>query len=804
MPDLAGLKQNPAVSSIPSHFRWARTSRPGDRNGRLSRAVCGYGLSLTSLIIPITLTLVLAPHPSLGPIISLSFVIAVSAAAWWGGLSAGILVSCAIIPAVTLVVTRGKVVLPPHIDPVGLLVMFFISILVGRVATTRKRVERVLRTANEELEEKVSARTADLSETAASLEAEVTEHRKTEEQLRQSEQRYRLLFEDSPLAMIVFDAETLAFLAVNETAEELYGYTRQELLRMKLPHTWPTKDVPAMMDVLETIKKDEARAQTFITQPKSGKLMTLEARMRTIDFGGRRAQLALVTDVTEHKRLELQLRQSQKMEAIGSLAGGIAHDFNNLLTVILGYTDSILRKLNTADPICDKVSEIQAAGQRAANLTKQLLAFSRKQILKPQVLELNSVVSSISRMLQRLIGEDIQVSLHLDANLGQIQADPTQLEQVLINLAVNARDAMPTGGQLVIETHNIELDGHMAPLQGVPPGDYVLLVVSDTGCGMDEQTKTRVFEPFFTTKEVGKGTGLGLSMVFGVVQQSGGTVTIYSEVGIGTTFKIYLPRLDAPVPQIAEPIRSHSLLATPGDTILLVEDEPSLRALAREVLREAGYIVFEAASGKEALQVAETFSAEPALLLTDVVMPEMSGLELAQQLGAKWPGLAVIYTSGYTDHALLERNALRQDMPFLQKPYMPDSLLEQVAAVLEKKRRPFVLIVDDEKQIRDQLRASFESLGYPVLDASNGRQAMAQVRIHPIKLVITDLVMPEQDGMEMIQALRRSYPDVKIIAISGACGGAYLGTANKLGADRVLQKPFGQEQVLEMAEALLV
>ncbi|MBV9406756.1 MAG: response regulator, partial [Acidobacteriaceae bacterium] len=450
-----------------------------------------------------------------------------------------------------------------------------------------------------------------------------------------------------------------------------------------------------------------------------------------------------------------------------------------------------------------KVLEIQAAGQRAANLTSQLLALSRKQILKPQVLELNGVVSSISQMLRRLLGEDIQISMHLDAALGQVQADRTQIEQALVNLAVNARDAMPDGGKLVIESHNVELDDKTAVLQGVPPGRYVVLVVSDTGCGMDDKTKARVFEPFFTTKEVGKGTGLGLSMVLGVVQQSGGTVTIYSEVGIGTTIKVYLPRIDAAVPEASETLETQSVTPVHGATILLVEDEPSLRALAREILREAGYSVVEASNGKEALRAAETFSSPPDLLLTDVVMPEMSGLELSHHLQRKWHNLAVIYTSGYTDHALLERNALRQDMPFLQKPYSPSSLLEQVAAVLQHKR-PTVLIVEDDKHVRDQLRSTFEQKGHPVLEAVNGHQAMEQIQAHPVKLVITDLVMPVSDGMEMIQELRRNRPDIKIIAISGAFEGAYLHAASKLGADLVLQKPFEQDQVMHMAEELLV
>lgn len=651
-----------------------RFSRRKDASVWLTRLL-RYGIAIASLAVPGFLTFVLQSHTSLAPVISLSYIIVVCAAAWWGGAICGILVSCGTVPVMTLVVTRGKMLLPPHLDPLGLTLLFFISVLVSRVAASRKRVEEVLRTANEQLEEKVRARTA-------SLQAEVINHKKTEEQLRESEQRYRHLFEDSPLAITVLDAETLKFVAANSTAESMYGYTRQELLGMSLQDTWAPKETQAITDTLNAIKTEDVYTGTHLTHQKKGQLLDLETRIRSIDFGGRKAKLALLTDVTENRRLESMLRQAQKMEAVGNLAGGIAHDFNNLLTVILGYSDMILHNLEDPETLRDKVAEIRGAGERAANLTSQLLAFSRKQILKPQILELNDVVSKISRMLERLVGEDIRISLHLTSGLGQIKADPGQLDQVLVNLVVNARDAMPNGGQVTIETQTVDLDDKSAILQGVPPGRYAVLLVSDTGCGMDEATKARVFEPFFTTKEVGKGTGLGLSMVFGVVKQSGGTVTIYSEVGIGTTFKIYLPRVDAPAAKSEQAKENHSLPTGNGATILLVEDEPSLRALAKAVLSHAGYHVLQASNGKEALQVADGMASPPALLLTDVVMPEMSGLQLVEELRGKWPDVAVLYTSGYTDHALIRRNALREDTPFLQKPYMPGSLLEQVASVL--------------------------------------------------------------------------------------------------------------------------
>ncbi len=652
----------------------------------------------------------------------------------------------------------------------------------------RQRAE--LEATNEIVEGKVLERTAELQASELAVE--------------DSEQRYRMLFEGSPLSMVVFDAETLEFLAVNAATEELYGYTRAEFLKMTLRDTRAPEDVPALTDFVKRIEAADAYRGAFRVRRKDGQFVMIETRGRTIEFAGRRARLALITDITEQKRLESQLQQSQKMEAVGRLAGGIAHDFNNLLTVILGYSDSILRKLTADNPLHNKVSEIQAAGQRAANLTSQLLAFSRKQILQPQTLELNSVICGISQMLRRLLGEDIEIALHLAADLGQVQADVTQLEQVVVNLAVNARDAMPQGGQLVIETRNCEMDQCAASLENVPPGEYVLLAVSDTGSGMDEKVKARVFEPFFTTKDVGKGTGLGLSMVLGVVQQSGGTVTVYSEPGLGTTFRIYLPRLGAPGMGTAKPEEPEAVASKKGATILLVEDEGRVRTLATELLSEAGYTVVEASNGKEALSIAQSCSHAPALVLTDVVMPEMSGPELAEQLRKKWPGIAIVYTSGYTDHALLARSTLQQDTPFLQKPYSSGALLKQVATVLERTKRPAVLIVDDDEKVRKLLRGTFEESGYVVLEAVDGREALEQVGRHPIKLVITDLVMPEKDGVETIQALRQSYPEVKILAISGAFGGSgYLKIASRLGADAVVAKPFQRDQVLEAVEQLL-
>ncbi len=370
---------------------------------------------------------------------------------------------------------------------------------------------------------------------------------------------------------------------------------------------------------------------------------------------------------------EEQLRQAQKMEAVGRLAGGVAHDFNNLLTIINGYGEIVLAGLPEGNPVRGLVAQMKQAGDRAASLTRQLLAFSRQQVIVPQILDLNGVVTDAAKLLRRLIGEDIELTTALDPALGRVKADPGQVEQVLMNLAVNARDAMPAGGTLTVETANVERDG----------GRYVLLRVADTGCGMDAATKARVFEPFFTTKGPGKGTGLGLSVVHGVVQQAGGRIEVDSEPGRGTTFRVYLPLEENAVPRqkpAAVPVSS------PGgtETLLLVEDEEAVRGLTRMTLEAGGYRVLEASHGAEALRLAERHAEPIHLLVTDVVMPGMSGRELADRLTASRPGLRVLYLSGYTDDAVVRNGVLEAGVAFLQKPFGVDALARKVREVLDR------------------------------------------------------------------------------------------------------------------------
>jgi len=428
-----------------------------------------------------------------------------------------------------------------------------------------------------------------------------------------------------------------------------------------------------------------------ITTPVQERTARLEAANRQLEvLSETHAQKRSVaererTDAIEAlHHTEKQLLQSQKLEAVGRLAGGISHDFNNLLTVILGYSDIMKRNLQEGHPLRRNVEEIVRASERAASLTRQLLAFSRKQVMQPKVFDLNTVVTDLEKMLRRMIGEDVELRVCLQSELGNIEADPVQLEQVIMNLAVNARDAMPKGGKLSIETSNVYLDESYAREHvSVLPGDYVMLAISDTGCGMDEETRQHIFEPFFTTKEQGKGTGLGLSMVYGIVRQSGGNIWVYSEEGRGTTFKIYFPRVTADAEEYK---RASQALDVPGgtETILLVEDAALVRNLARQVLETAGYRVFEAASAEAAIDLCERINGDRIdLLLTDVVMPGMSGNEMSRILVKKQPGMPVLYMSGYTDDAIVQHGVLEAGINFLQKPFSPGALASKVREVLD-------------------------------------------------------------------------------------------------------------------------
>ena len=581
----------------------------------------------------------------------------------------------------------------------------------------------------------------------------------------------------------------------------------------------PDTFVPSVAALLSVIHQDDrAAAQAWIAACVAGKEPpALEFRVNLAGGGVRYIQgrgnlvrgaenkairiLAIGQDITERKSLETSLLQARKMESIGRLAGGVAHDFNNLLTVINGYSALMLGNLREGDPLRASLQEIHKAGERAAHLTAQLLAFSRRQVLEPRVLDLNQLVAGMQSMLARLVGEDVVVHVGLKAEAAFVCADPTQLEQVLMNLAVNARDAMPRGGKLLIETADVERDESYAQSHAeAHVGCFIMLAVSDNGEGMDEETRRNIFEPFFTTKEVGNGTGLGLSMVHGIVAQSGGSVEVYSEPGHGTTFKIYLPRVG---PEAAQDERKEAVPALRGtETVLVVEDQEGVREYAATVLGSYGYQVLKAEDAGTALAICER--ERVTLVLTDVVMPAMSGRELGDQLGARYPGMKVLFMSGYTDEAIARHGVLREGAQFIQKPFSPTQLAAKVREVLGPPSRVSrIVIADDEAAVRGFLRLTLEGAGYEVLEAIDGMEAVRQVRDGGVDLLLTDLVMPEQEGIETIRALRASNPAIGIIAISGAFDGQFLKTARLLGADATLLKPVTAKQLLASVAAVL-
>ncbi|HMJ55654.1 MAG TPA: ATP-binding protein [Polyangiaceae bacterium] len=564
--------------------------------------------------------------------------------------------------------------------------------LVGRHAAFAEDGSAALRRTSPFLAEALRAFDRELTELRRAHAAVKHSAKQLDTLVTQGTERYRAMFDDNPMPMWIYDCETLNFVLVNDAAVSHYGYSREEFTTMTLADIRPPEDVTALREnVARATRFDEGGVWRH--RKKDGSILHVEVRAHEFEVGNRPVRLVLCNDVTLRahaeealRKTEEQLRHAQKMEAVGRLAGGVAHDFNNLLSVILSYADLLLADLKPVEPMREEIDQIRKAAQRAADLTRRLLTFSRQQVIDPKIIDLNDVLEQMNKMLQRIIGGDVELVLLCARSLGRMRADRGSIEQVIMNLVVNARDAMPTGGKLTMETANVMIDeerarGHL----GTSPGPHVMLAVSDTGVGMDRATQGRIFEPFFTTKETGKGTGLGLSTVFGIVQQSGGSIWVYSEPGRGTSFKVYFPCVDGAVDEVRSVERPATLRGS--ETVLLVEDDEQVRAVARGILRRHGYRVLEARNGGEAMLLCESHDQPIHLLISDVVMPLMSGPELARRLAQGRPEMKVLCMSGYTDDSVVRHGVMDSDIAYLQKPITPEALTRKVREVLDARGR---------------------------------------------------------------------------------------------------------------------
>lgn len=647
--------------------------------------------------------------------------------------------------------------------------------------------------------------------------ADVTEQRRAEQELRASERHSRMLaraLQSANECVSITDLED-RILYVNAAFRQTYGYREDELIGQHITMVRSDRTPREIQDEIPLATRSGQWTGELWNRAKDGREFPIMLTTSVIcdESGEAIGYVGIARDITgnrrseeERARLQAQLHQVQKTESIGRLAGGIAHDFNNLLTVINGYSQLLLSRLTDRDPMRDTISAILGAGQRAAALTGQLLAFSRKQVLEPRRLDINRVVEGMRPMLERLVGEDIEVVVAATDESAIVSADPHQLEQVIMNLVVNARDAMPRGGKLVLETATVEWDHHYQrshPEARV--GRYARLAVSDTGMGLDPEVKSRIFEPFFTTKALGAGTGLGLSMVQGIVAQSGGYIEVYSELGRGSTFKIYLPAVHHAAADASVPPKGEALEVRGRETVLVVEDQADVRNYAASALKAYGYRVFAASNAREAVIVAEKEAID--LLLTDVVMPHVSGRALEQMLARIQPGINVLFMSGYTDNVIAHHGVLEEGANFIQKPFSPEELARKVRVVLQSQatatRQDCILVVDDDAEVRGFLRDVLMEAGYQVLEAADGTVALQTARTGQADLLLTDLVMPEKEGLDVIQTLRREMPGMGIIAISGAFHGEFLKTARLLGADIVLSKPLSPDLLLANVEDVL-
>ncbi len=574
---------------------------------------------------------------------------------------------------------------------VTMVIALILAVLTGRFITTP--VQELALDARQLAEGNLAHRSTvqaswelgDLADTLNQMAASLEQSRAS---LATGEQRYRALFDLSPLPMWMTDRETMRFVAVNDAATRQYGWTREEFLAMTLMDVRPPEARTVFADVVTQPPDGEFYRGQWVHWRKDGSRIDVDVSIRDIVLGGRSSRLSVLVDVTEQvaaahalERSREELRQTQKMEALGRFAGGIAHDFNNLLTGIIGYAELVLPDLEPGSETRHDVDQIRLAANRAAALTQQILAFSRRQVMQPQTLALDQVIDGMGGLLKRVIGDHIRVSTTSSDELWPVTADPSQLEQVIMNLALNARDAMPGGGTLEISTANVTVSASDFAHDGVPPGQWVQLAVRDTGVGMTPEVRARLFEPFFTTKPRGKGTGLGLATAYGIVEQSGGRMRVESVLGTGTTLYVYLPRSSAAESVVTAPHRTGATEAV-GGVILIAEDEPTVREVAAESLRRIGYSVLTAENGIAALALVESHAGRIDMLVTDVVMPGLNGPALAARLRERRPDLPVLFTSGYADDDEVVGGIKLEGVPFLAKPFAPAELARRVAEAL--------------------------------------------------------------------------------------------------------------------------
>ena len=617
---------------------------------------------------------------------------------------------------------------------------------------------------------------------------DVTEQKRAELALQESEEKYRQIVETAAEGVWIFD-QHFETVFVNSKMAGMLGYVPEEMMHRSISNFLADEDTALQLERFEKANSSKSTADVRLKRNDGTLIWTILASSPMVDSSGRRTgTLAMFTDVTERKTLEEQFRQAQKLEAVGRFAGGVAHDFNNLLTVISGSSQLLLRRLES-DALRAQVEKIETAAGQAANLTRQLLSFSRRRVFQPEVVDLNTVVANFQKLCLPIIGVDVELVSRLDPLLGRARADIGQLDQVLMNLVVNARDAMPSGGRLTLETTNIDWKGE----------PRILLSVQDTGCGMDAETQSHIFDPFFTTKEEGKGTGLGLSTVHGIVTQHGGSIEVTSEVGKGTCFSIYLPRVTG----VVSPAVDVKTVAWPGgsETILIVEDRPTVRELVQETLAPCGYKILEAGNGEDGLDVLRSQTQPVHLVITDLIMPGMNGKEFAELVRKTRKDTKILYMSGYGGDAMPIIDAGEQ---LLQKPFTPEALLRKIREVLSPSPTvKSILVVDDENEIRNLLRSILEDDGYKVYTAENGKRAVEILKQSPVNLMFTDLAMPVQEGLETITYLRKEYPSLPVVAMSGTFRGTMLNTAAHLGAAAILEKPVNIDEVLTLARQLV-